>query len=287
LKLLPYLHALIEVDKGAASLDATTVSWVSPTIGTTAEKNDTPCLDASAANTVTGSAVLKDALPTMMWESHNRTLDAILNKYGPANITRRGQSLGLRQTEMYFGCPQPGGPERPWADNVSTLSDFARIFEQVEALDFVAAESTRQAFRDNMMVLDAAPGTSYSSPITGRMSGPMSNEFLRPLVEREAGSAKSAIVSTFMKHVVIRKKGGSGGPSGTELGNSDFLEVSLPFRQVSLVQGERSRITAKTFVVGWYICQMRRDPTTVEKQALETFRLEIHAEPIRQALASW
>src|SRR4029453_3234091 len=115
LKLLPYLHALIEVDKGSDSLDTTTVSWVSPTVGTAAEKNDKPCLDASAANTVTGSAPLKDALPTMMWESHNRTLDAILNKYGPANITRRAQSLGLLQTEMYFGCAQPGGPEQPWA----------------------------------------------------------------------------------------------------------------------------------------------------------------------------
>jgi hypothetical protein len=281
LKLLPYLHALVEVDKGSASMDTTKVSWVAPTTGTPAEKSDTTCLSTSAPNTVTGSAPLEDALPTMMWESHNRTLDAVLNKYGPVNITRRAQSLGLRQTEMYFGCPQPGGPEQPWADNVSTLADFARIFEGVEALDHVAAASTRQAFRDNMIVLDAAPGTSYTSPITGRMSGPWSNEFLRPIVEREADSAKLGIVPAFMKEVVVRGKGGSGGPSGTEWGNSDFLEVSLPFK------GATGRITLKKFVVGWYVYQMRGTTTAAEKQALETFRLEIHAEPIRQALATW
>jgi hypothetical protein len=281
LKLLPYLHALIEIDKGADSLDGTTVSWVAPTTGTTADKIDKTCLAASAPNTATGSAPLKDALPTMMWESHNRTLDAVLNRYGPVNITRRAQGLGLRQTEMYFGCAQSGGPQQPWADNVSTLTDFARLFEGVEALDHVTATTTRQAFRDNMIVLDAAPGTSYSSPITGRMSGPASNEFLRSLVEREAGAAKLAIVPTFMKHVVVRFKGGGGGPSGTEVGYSDFREVSLP------IKGATGRITLRKYLLGWYVYQLKVDIRPAEQEALDTFRLEIHAEPIRQALATW
>ena len=164
---------------------------------------------------------------------------------------------------------------------MSTLTDFARLFEGVDALDHVTATTTRQLFRDNMIVLDAAPGTSYSSPITGRMSGPASNEFLRPLVEREAGAAKLAIVPTFMKHVVVRHKGGSGGSSGTEVGYSDFREVSLP------IKGATGRITLRKYLLGWYVCQLRVEITPAEQEALDVFRLEIHAEPIRQALATW
>ena len=219
----------------------------------------------------------------MMWESHNRTLDSVLNKYGPSNITARGQELGLKQTEMYFGCPQPGGPQQPWANNISTLIDIAELFEGVEDLKFVTATSTRKAFRENMITLDAKPGTSYTSPITGRTTGPLSNEFLRPIVEREAGAAKQGIVSEFMTHVVVRGKGGGGGPSGIEVGGSDFLQVSLPFKK-------NGQIAIQKFVVGWYVCQMKSASPSVtqpEDQARETFRLEIHAEPIRLALKTW
>jgi len=283
LKLLPYLHTLIEVDKGNATLSGTKVSWVQPTSGTAAEQSDTTCLAPGSAGTQAGSAKLADALPTMMWESHNRTLDSILSKYGPSNITARGQELGLKQTEMYFGCPQPGGPQQPWANNITTLIDIAGLFEGVEDLKFVTATSTRTAFRDNMITLDAAPGTSYSSPITGRTVGPLNNEFLRPIVEREAGAAKQGIVPDFMKHVVVRGKGGGGGPSGTEVGSSDFLQVSLPFKK-------NGQIVIEKFVLGWYVCQMKSTSASVtqpEDQARETFRLEIHAEPIRLALKTW
>ena len=283
LKLLPYLHTLVEVDKGNASLAGTTVSWVQPTSGTPAQMSDTSCLSAGSLGTQAGSAILANALPTMMWESHNRTLDAVLNKYGPANITARAQGLGLTQTEMYFGCPQPGGPQAPWANNISALTDLAKLFEDVEILKSVTAASTRNAFRNNMIVLDALPGTSYTSPITGRTTGPISNEFLRPLVEREAGAANLGIVPEFMTHVVVRGKGGGGGPSGDEVGMSDFLQVSLPFKKSGVIM-------IREFTVGWFVCQLRSVSDAVkqpEDQILETFRLEIHAEPIRLALATW
>jgi hypothetical protein len=80
LKLLPYLHTLIEIDKGNATLNGTKVTWVQPTSGTAAEISDTSCLAPGSAGTKAGSAVLADALPTMMWESHNRTLDSVLSK---------------------------------------------------------------------------------------------------------------------------------------------------------------------------------------------------------------
>jgi hypothetical protein len=283
LKLLPYLYTMIEIDKGNATMNGTTISWIQPTTGTPAAISDTTCLKASDSNTQAGSAKLKDALPTMMWESHNRTLDSLLNKYGTADITARGQSLGLRQTEMYFGCAQPGGPQAPWANNVSTLIDLAHLFEGVENLTFLTKATSRQAFHDNMIKLDAAPGSSYTSPITGRTTGPLNNEFLRPIVQQEAGPTKQEIVDEFMKNFALRGKGGSGGPSGDEIGGSDYLEVSLPFKKNGV-------ITIQKFLIGWFVCQLRSVSAPVQQpqdQALGNFRNEIHRLPIRLALQTW
>lgn len=282
LKLLPYLHAITKVDEGDVSTEST-VSWLQPTNGTAGEMTDASCLDASVPGVTTGSAPLTDALPTMMWESHNRTLDAVLARFGTVAITRKAQSLGLRQTEMYPGCPDSSGHPAPWANNLTALTDLARLFEGVERLDFVKKPVTRKLFRDNMIQLSPKPGTAYSSPITGRTVGPLSNEFLRPLVEREAGTAKAASVPAFMQQVVLRGKGGGGGPSATDIGGSDFLECSLPFKS-------GSAITLRKFVVGWYVCGWRDaddDVEASESAELNKFRLEIHTEPIRRALATW
>jgi hypothetical protein len=157
------------------------------------------------------------------------------------------------------------------------------MFEGVEGLDFVKKATTRELFRNNMIELSPAPGTSYSSPITKRMSGPWSNEKLRSLVQREAGTAKASVVSQFMQHVVLRGKGGGGGPSSLDIGGSDFLEVSLPFKQ-------SGKIVIKKFLVGWYVCHWRDAADSIEapeSKALEDFTIEIHAEPIRRALATW
>lgn len=281
LKLLPYLHALIAVDQGETTMEST-VSWVQPTSGTPAEMTNASCLDASEPGMTTASAALTDALPTMMWESHNRTLDAVLERFGPAAITRQAQSLGMRQTEMYQGCPLAGHPA-PWANNVTSLLDLVRMFEGVERLDFLKKPESRDLFRRNMIQLTPAPGTSYSSSITNRTSGPANNEGLRALVQREAGQQKAHAVNEFMQHVELRGKGGGGGPSGIDIGGSDFLEVSLPFKQ-------KGKIVIRKFLVGWYVCHWRDAAAKIEateSQQLADFRNEIHAEPIRRALATW
>ena len=176
LKLLPYLYTIIEIDKDRATLEETKLSWIQPKRGPVSIKNYASCLDPSNPNNRTNSAPLKDALPTMMWESHNRTLDSLLTKYGPVNITKRAQSLGLKQTEMYFGCKSPGDRYAPWFDNISTLLDFAKLFEGVESLKFVSKNTSRTIFQLNMINLILNPGASYTSPITGRTSGPYTNE---------------------------------------------------------------------------------------------------------------
>ena len=297
LKLLPYLNAWMEIDKGTESLSSI-LHWTESTIDnpktSVDERAYTSCLTPGALNTRAGSAPFSTALPTMMWESHGRTLDAFLTRFGPDHLTAVANKLGLRDTQMYFGCPD-ASTSTPWAANRSTLSDFARMFEGVEKLQFVTKASSRLGFLDNMINLNYA-GASYASPITGHTTGPLRNDYLMSIVQREAGPSKQWLVDEFMRHVVVRGKGGSGGPSGNEIGYSDFLYVSLPFKQ-------NGNIVQKTFTAGWFIYDMvtpKGCPDTLsndngpceaiwgpEWADLAVFKAEMHTLPIRMALATW
>jgi hypothetical protein len=288
LKLLPYFYAVLQVDKGNATLSGTNFSWRESSTG------ETPCFAPVGSTIKKRSAVLTDALRTMMWESHGPILEGFLELYGPDKITRQTQELGLDETEMYFGCPQSAGASPPWFGNRSTLHDLARLFEGVENLRFVSKSSSRQAFFDHMINGDYN-GVSYMSPITGNTNG-WNNGFLRDLVKREAGSGKQDIVEDFLKNVVLRGKSGSGGPSGAEFGYADFLHVTLPFKK-------NRRIVLKTFAVGWFVYRLNTPEGCPESKAndngpceaiwqpardnLNTFRTEIHAAPIRLALETW
>ncbi|WP_170763267.1 serine hydrolase [Ruegeria lacuscaerulensis] len=250
LKLLPYLHALIDVDRDPNTSMSTRVSWFETAGASGAARTDTVCLTAGPG-TVSGSAPLTDALPTMMWESHNRSLDAVMDLFGTTTITRRAQQeLGFSQTEMYPGCPTA---TRPWADNIITLQDMARLYEGVDAMHFFDFGISRRLFEGNMIVADDSDPT-YSSPITGRDSGPASASDLLSVLEEEALSAgKSGIVQNFMQSVVLRRKGGSGGPSGDDVGYADAAELSLPFRRGG------GRPVIEKYVLGWFLNQIR-DP---------------------------
>jgi hypothetical protein len=299
LKVVPYLYALIQLDANKQNLTQVQVSWTESTVDDPAtsidERIDQSCLKQGAQNTQAGSATLADALPTMMWESHNRTLDAVMGHYGTDNIRNYMQNvLGLTNTEMYPGCPQPNGPQQPWAANRTTLRDLAALYAGVDTLQFMSATG-RQAFQNNMINLNYK-GASYTSPITGRMVGSLTNGSLRALVKREAGPDKQALVESFLQHVVIRGKGGGGGPSGNEFGYSDFLYVTLPFK-------EEGTVVHRTFVAGWFVYGLATPPGCPEstykesesciaiwqpeQEALATFRSELLAAPIRKALETW
>ena len=232
----------------------------------------------------------------MMWESHNRTLDAFLDRFKPDTLTTRAQkSWGLANTEMHFGCPQ-GSNQAPWSANRSTLVELGKLFEGFHGLTIVKKASSRSGFLANMINLTYA-GAKYTSPITGATTGPLNVSFLRDVAKREAGAAKQGIVEDFLKGVVIRGKGGSGGPSSNEFGYSDFLYATLPFRQ-------GAQTVQKTYVLGWFVyklktpsgcpdlpksqqsssCQAIWEPERADLQKLKT---EMFAVPLRLALKTW
>lgn len=328
LKLLPYLYAMIEIDKSSsATLQNTSVTWIEATQDDPATSSDerkfASCYSAGATNTKQNSATYSVALPTMMWFSHNRTLDAFLAKFGPDNITNRAHQLGLANTQMFFGCPQGNDPQ-PWAKNRSTLLDLAKLFEGVDKGTFLTKNSTRQAFYANMININYA-GASYDSPMLAASvpsSGSFSVKFmydLPQLVQREASKIglPDAVVDQFLQQVVVRGKGGSGGPNANETGYSDFLHVTLPFKQppslakvaIKAKKGGPNdqvvvkEIVPKSFSVGWFIYNLKTpagcpdpgaagaDKATCDAiwhpERLSHFTSEIFTPAVRKALATW
>ena len=259
------------------------------------ERKYAGCLKSGAANTRSASAKWRDALPTMMWESHNRTLDAFLDRFKPDTLTTRAQkSWGLANTEMHFGCPQ-GSNQAPWSANRSTLVEFGKLFEGFHGLTIVKKASSRSGFLANMINLTTR--ARIHEPDHRSDDGAALVSFLRDIAKREAGAAKQGIVEDFLKGVLIRGKGGSGGPSSNEFGYSDFLYATLPFRQ-------GAQTVQKTYVLGWFVyklktpsgcadlpksqqsssCQAIWEPERADLQRLKT---EMFAVPLRLALKTW
>lgn len=282
LKLLPYWNTILEIDQGKETMN-TIISWIEDTNGDV-NRN---CIPAFDPNSRRGSAPIRDALPTMMWESHNRTLDAFLERYQPEKLTSRAKKLGLTKTKMYYGCPHS---IKPWKNNKSTLYDLAKLFEGIHFMEFIDNTTSRKLFLDNMILVKKNT-TSYTSPITDNSISISLHGAYRNIVEREAGSEKKGIVDEFLSHVEIRGKGGLGGPSDDELGTSDFLYVILPFK-------EKGQIVFKYFTIGFTVnnikappgCPMHKCKAEVwnpEWKKIDEFKAEMLSIPIQKALATW
>lgn len=298
LKLLPYTYAIEQIDKGEES-PSTVVDWwaaKNDDLSTTKvdERKYATCL-GPGPTTKHERAKFEDALPTMMWESHNRTLDAFLNRYTPEAITARAQGeWGMPGTEMHYGCPTDG-VERPWAENRSTLAELGQLFEGIDTLKIVKKASSRDLFYGNI-INRSYDGSSYTSPITGKTSGPKTNEFLRPIAKEEAGSLNARSFEDFMKGLRTREKGGSGGPSNDEVGYSNYQDVTVPVKILG-------KTFLRTYVVGWFVYKLNPPdgcPDTTakdggacqkiwkpEQEALSKLKLELHRLPLRAALKTW
>jgi hypothetical protein len=297
LKLLPYTYAIEQIDKGDESLN-TVVDWYEP-------KEDDPdtevderkyatCL-GPGSDTTHKRAQFRHALPTMMWESHNRTLDAFLNRYTPEALTAEAQNVwGLAHTEMHYGCPTDG-VDRPWAANRSTLAELGRLFEGVDTLKILKKQSSADLFYGNL-INRTYGGASYTSPITGKTSGPAYNGGFKTLVEEEAGASKAGNVDEFIQSLASREKGGSGGPSSDEIGYSNYQDITVPYK----IGG---KTVLKTYVAGWFVYKLKSPPGCPdtaakdggtceaiwkpEQEDLGKLKRELHRLPIRAAMKTW
>jgi hypothetical protein len=233
LKLVPHLYVMDRLDKGQVNLDdANGISWTS--LKGKPDSIYCPNRDAGLA-TQTNSESLRTTLTRGLGESLNRAHEALVNKFGSSAINTRIHQLGLNDTNVYPGCPQPTGV-KDWTFNTSTLTDLGRLFEGVDT----------KAYFPNKWATVAKEfyGLMADWPVTGGIQAVVADE--------AAKAGKSAIVSTFMKKVTLNGKGG-----GTLLPQSDgtyqggrsfFGRVELPF-----VTGPNKATTIKTFVGGYFV----------------------------------
>jgi hypothetical protein len=285
LKLVPHLYVmdLLDKDPGVDLLDDPKgISWTS--LKDKPDEIYCPLRDAGAA-TQANSESLRKTLTRGLGESLNRAHEALVNKYGAAAINTRIHAMGLADTNVFPGCPQPPG-QNDWTSNTSTLTDLGRLFEGVDTHQFFARH------------WDKVSAEFYSLMANWDVNGG-----IEAVVTDEAAKAgKSAIVASFMKKVTLNGKGG-----GTILPQSDgtfqggrafFGRLELPF-----VTGPNKAITVKTFVGGYFVdnftapcnednAATSSNPTCSnwKKKQDATYQL-FFGEPfriaIRKALATW
>ena len=315
-KLVTYLYAVDQIDRGLASLDSQ-VTWVQPVADDPKTAEDDRlmrvCVPKRTRGTTVGGATWRDALPTLMWFSHNRTLEAFYDLFTSAAINDRAQQsmaaggFGLSNTVVYTGCPQKSGKKdekvKTWIDNRTTLQDVSWLFEGVRT--GVLVPKGKEIFFDHMAVKSPGKPVTYVSGILGQEVSSGSLGSLYDVIVQEAGALHKDDVAKFVTNTVIHSKGGSGA-DGSANGFAGASEVLLPFFDGGLLQ-------QRSFTSDWFIYGMKKpqacgsssafifgdiaaDPAasqdckallTQELVDMSTFSAELLRVPIRMAWATW
>jgi len=235
LKLVPHLYVmdLLDKDPGVDLLDDPNgISWTS--LKGKPDEIYCPFRDAGAA-TQTNTESLRKTLTRGLGESLNRAHEALVNKYGSTAINARIHAMGLTDTNVFPGCPQPSG-QKDWTSNTTTLTDLSRLFEGVDAKQFFPHhwDKVSVEFYGLMANWDVKGGIKAV------------------LVDEAAKAGKSAIVDSFMTKVTLNGKGGGTiipQADGTFQGGRAFFgRLELPF-----ATGPNKTITIKTFVGGYFV----------------------------------
>jgi len=210
LKLVPHLYVMDLLDRNKADLDADSITWTAPK-----GNPDAVWCNGQGGNTQNYDSSLRTTLQRGLWESLNRAHESLLNTYGPKQITARVQAMGLKHTDLYFGCKYPG--RKDWLSNRTTLVDMGKLFEGVDTKKFFP--------NDWQQVRDEFYGLAADWPAG----------WFRPVVEEEAAKlGKSGMVDEFVARIEFDGKGGgadSGNGDGTwNTGRAFSYRVSFPVR---------------------------------------------------------
>lgn len=285
MKLVPHLYVMDLFDKGAVDLDDPRgMSWVAPVD----DPDAVHCVGAPG-NTQTYWESIRTTLTRALGESLNRAHEALLNKYTPEAITARVKEMGLKRTNMYYGCKYPDKPN--WLSSRTTLVDMGKLFEGVETQAFFPQQwqLTRNEFYGLMASWNKAP--------------------VKTVVESEAAKlGLSGVVDAFMASVEVKGKGGGAdwcdGNGKCRASRAFSHRTLLPFK-VEEANG-RLRTDLIPFVGGFFGLDMpapcvedsaHKTPDEVTQQCLawdakmHEIWNQLSGEPlrpaIRQALKSW
>ena len=280
-KLIPHLYVmdLLDKDPSLGLLDDPAgISWTSPPGNPDA---------VYCPSTYTGlftqgnTGTLRSTLSRALGESLTRAHEALVTKYGATAINDRIHAMGLTNTNVYPGCPQPAGV-KDWTSNTTTLTDLGAMFEKVDT----------QAYFPNRWA-------EVSEEFYGLMANWDRPAIQNVVADEAAKVGKTAIVSDFMSEVTFHgKAGGTDWSQGGAVtaARSFFGRVALPF-----VTGANGATTLKTFVGGYFVdafavpCIERLPATTSAcatwKTAQAMWTSRFTGEPfrlaIRRALQTW
>ncbi len=285
LKLIPHLYVMdkLDNDPGLDMLDQPKgITWRA----LQAKPDEIWCrLTDKGKPTQIYSETLRMTLTRGLGESLNRAHEALLNKYGSANINKRIHDMGLKSTSVYPGCKQPTG-KKDWTWNRSTLRELGELFERVDDKTFFPHHWTQ-----------------VDNEFYGLMANWDTTGIKNVVVDEAAKAGKGGVVSSFMSSVTLNGKGG-----GTLLPQSDgtynggrgfFGRLELPFRT-----GTRGQSTTiKTFVGGYFVDDFKapcnedtagnsrnqacRDWKTKQNATYALFMGEPYRLAIRSAIATW
>jgi hypothetical protein len=283
LKLIPHLYVmdLLDKDPGLDMLDqANGISWVAPK-----NQPDAVWCPGDGGQTQTYSETLRQTLTRGLGESLNRAHEALVKKYGSTAINNRMHALGLTNTNVYLGCPQPAG-KPDWTSNRSNLAELGELFEHVDDRTFFP---------------------THWQQVSGEFYGLMANwstAYIKTIVAGEAAAAgKSGIVNQFMASVTLNGKGGGliipQSDGSYQGGRGFFGRLELPFKG-----GRGGRMTViKTFVGGYFVDNFKapcdekyaaespnpvcRNWKTMQNAAYDKLMGEPYRLAIRRAIATW
>lgn len=294
MKVVPYAIAIDYATRGVwQDLDTEAVTWVGAAPGT--NRADEPCdlflKQFAGVSKVSRSAVLSDALPTMIYNSDNPIHEALMRKIGHVAVNKWLRQKGLHNTQQFYGCQYPHTTDW-WRYNRSTLNDLAKLYTLGFSGSIFINQTARNAFVDNLILNDAHGSTSYRSPIRGGHWRPYT-KFLDRAVEIEAALlGKSRFVKEFLALTSWRSKGGAGGTGDHDYTESGFGVMSVPHRN----NGE---IEMKHYAMGVFTdtldlpedcdddaaCKADRKASSRVQNLM--IRRELPIEPIRRALMTW
>lgn len=251
IKILIGLHAMRQVDLGAASLSQNVVVYAAPASG------------SCPTSTVIGTESMGNAILKMLENSDNQRTKAMIDTFGFAAINQTAQDIGLGGTHLnhYPGC---GGPPA----NQFTLADAGIIYEGIANGTLLSA-SSRSALYARM--------PAQAGDFTGIQGA------VNSIVDAEAAAfaLSSTEVSQFKSRLATHYKAGGYTlcPSGS------CFEYRSVAGSAEIPQCLRGTVGNRTYVWGIFI--NAASSATAANNTFNAAKAEPLREPIRAALSTW
>jgi len=250
IKILIGLHAMRQVDAGAASLSQSVIVYA-------------PGAGSCPSSTITGTESMGNAILQMLENSDNQRTKAMIDTFGFAAINQTAQDLGLSGTHLnhYPGC---GGPPA----NQLTLADAGLIYEGIANGALLSSTSRAELYA--RMPAQAGDFTGIQGAVNAIVDA-----------EAPAFGLTAAEISQFKAGLATHYKAGG----YTLCSSGTCLEYRSVAGSAEVPQCTRGVAGNRTYVWGIFIDGA--SSATAANNTFNSAKAEPLREPIRAALSTW